>query len=44
MITTGGEGQFYWKDKNVGFWFNGTFVFDYNFNGEGWKYEFVWIL
>jgi mannan endo-1,4-beta-mannosidase len=35
MITTGGEGQFYWKDKNVGFWFNGTFVSDYNFNGQG---------
>lgn len=35
MITTGGEGHFYWKDQNVGFWYNGAFVSDYNFNGQG---------
>ncbi|KAF8078542.1 glycoside hydrolase superfamily [Lyophyllum atratum] len=33
LITTGGEGHFNWK-KPVGFWFNGTFVSDYNFNGQ----------
>ncbi|RDB28597.1 Mannan endo-1,4-beta-mannosidase C [Hypsizygus marmoreus] len=33
LITTGGEGHFFWK-KPVGFWFNGTFVSDYNFNGQ----------
>lgn len=35
MITTGGEGHFYLKDQNVGYWFNGTFISDYNFNGQG---------
>ncbi|KJA29159.1 glycoside hydrolase family 5 protein [Hypholoma sublateritium FD-334 SS-4] len=34
MITTGGEGHFYWKNKNVGFWFDGVFNSDYNFNGQ----------
>ncbi|KAF9471732.1 glycoside hydrolase [Pholiota conissans] len=34
MITTGGEGHFYWKDKNIGFWFDGVFNSDYNFNGQ----------
>ncbi|KAF8973999.1 glycoside hydrolase superfamily [Flammula alnicola] len=34
MITTGGEGHFFWKNKNVGYWFNGNFVSDYNFNGQ----------
>ncbi|PPQ88636.1 hypothetical protein CVT25_010212 [Psilocybe cyanescens] len=34
MITTGGEGHFFSKDKNVGYWFNGTFISDYNFNGQ----------
>ncbi|KAJ3511183.1 hypothetical protein NLJ89_g4243 [Agrocybe chaxingu] len=34
MITTGGEGHFYWPDKNVGFWHNGVFISDYNFNGQ----------
>ncbi|KAF5377589.1 hypothetical protein D9615_005332 [Tricholomella constricta] len=33
LITTGGEGHFYWK-KPVGFWLNGSFVSDYNFNGQ----------
>ncbi|PFH54548.1 glycoside hydrolase family 5 protein [Amanita thiersii Skay4041] len=33
LITTGGEGHFFWK-KPVGFWFNGTFVSDYNYNGQ----------
>ncbi|KAI8981294.1 glycoside hydrolase [Trametes punicea] len=33
LITTGGEGQFYWK-KAVEYWYNHTLVSDYNFNGE----------
>ncbi|KAF9460821.1 glycoside hydrolase [Collybia nuda] len=33
LITTGGEGHFYWK-KPVGFWYNGQFISDYNFNGQ----------
>ncbi|TFK39729.1 glycoside hydrolase [Crucibulum laeve] len=33
LITTGGEGHFF-KKENIGFWFNGTFVSDYNFNGQ----------
>ncbi|CAL1695444.1 unnamed protein product [Somion occarium] len=33
LITTGGEGHFFWK-KPVEFWFNGTLVSDYNFNGQ----------
>ncbi|GLB36227.1 putative cellulase (glycosyl hydrolase family 5) [Lyophyllum shimeji] len=33
LITTGGEGHFYWK-RPVGYWLNGTFVSDYNFNGQ----------
>ncbi len=38
MITTGGEGHFYWKNANVGFWFDGVFNSDYNFNGQGVLY------
>ncbi|KAI0931974.1 hypothetical protein AcW2_000736 [Taiwanofungus camphoratus] len=34
MITTGGEGQFYWADPPA-YWYNGTLVSDFNFNGEG---------
>ncbi|KDR85072.1 hypothetical protein GALMADRAFT_218154 [Galerina marginata CBS 339.88] len=34
MITTGGEGHFFKRDQNIGFWFNGVFVSDYNFNGQ----------
>jgi mannan endo-1,4-beta-mannosidase len=34
MITTGGEGQFYKKNQNIGYWLNGVFVSDYNFNGQ----------
>ncbi|OBZ80006.1 putative mannan endo-1,4-beta-mannosidase A [Grifola frondosa] len=33
MITTGGEGQFF-MSKPFEFWFNGTLVSDFNFNGE----------
>ncbi|KAF8885936.1 glycoside hydrolase superfamily [Infundibulicybe gibba] len=33
MITTGGEGHFFWKHP-VAFWFNHTLVSDYNFNGQ----------
>ncbi|KAF5356008.1 hypothetical protein D9756_003830 [Leucocoprinus leucothites] len=33
MITTGGEGQFYWK-RDVGYWWNNTWVSDYNYNGQ----------
>ncbi|TFK77024.1 glycoside hydrolase [Pluteus cervinus] len=32
LITTGGEGHFYWKEP-VGYWLNGTWVSDYNYNG-----------
>lgn len=34
MITTGGEGQFNW-DKPKHYWYNGSSVSDYNYNGEG---------
>ncbi|PPQ68624.1 hypothetical protein CVT25_005534 [Psilocybe cyanescens] len=34
MITTGGEGHFFKKNQNIGFWFDGQFVSDYNFNGQ----------
>ncbi|KAF9452653.1 glycoside hydrolase family 5 protein [Macrolepiota fuliginosa MF-IS2] len=33
MITTGGEGQFYWKTP-VGYWWNNTWISDYNYNGQ----------
>ncbi|CCM05153.1 uncharacterized protein FIBRA_07362 [Fibroporia radiculosa] len=33
MITTGGEGQFYWAVPDT-YWYNGTLVSDFNFNGE----------
>ncbi|KAL0951085.1 hypothetical protein HGRIS_007823 [Hohenbuehelia grisea] len=33
MITTGGEGQFTWKNP-VKYWLNGQLVSDYNFNGQ----------
>ncbi|PPQ69251.1 hypothetical protein CVT26_003663 [Gymnopilus dilepis] len=34
MITTGGEGHFFKKNQNIGYWQNGVFVSDYNFNGQ----------
>ncbi|KDQ63662.1 glycoside hydrolase family 5 protein [Jaapia argillacea MUCL 33604] len=33
MITTGGEGQFYWAQPAT-YWYNNTLVSDYNYNGE----------
>ncbi|KAJ7293675.1 glycoside hydrolase [Mycena rebaudengoi] len=33
LITTGGEGHFFWKHP-VKFWFNHTLVSDYNFDGR----------
>ncbi|TFK41081.1 glycoside hydrolase [Crucibulum laeve] len=33
LITTGGEGHFFWK-KSIGYWLNGQFISDYNFNGD----------
>ncbi|KAI0721256.1 glycoside hydrolase [Cerioporus squamosus] len=33
LITTGGEGHFYWKNPRK-YWFNNTLVSDYNYNGE----------
>ncbi|KZT05949.1 glycoside hydrolase family 5 protein [Laetiporus sulphureus 93-53] len=33
MITTGGEGQFYWADPPT-YWYDGQLVSDFNFNGE----------
>ncbi|KAI0639776.1 glycoside hydrolase [Trametes polyzona] len=33
LITTGGEGHFFWK-KPVKYWFNHSLVSDYNFNGQ----------
>jgi len=35
MITTGGEGHFFKKNENIGFWVDGVFQSDYNFNGQG---------
>lgn len=40
MITTGGEGHFYWK-KDVGYWWNNTWVSDYNYNGQGIRYSMI---
>ncbi|KAJ8494636.1 hypothetical protein ONZ51_g2222 [Trametes cubensis] len=33
LITTGGEGHFFWKNS-VEYWFDHTLVSDYNFNGQ----------
>ncbi|PSR72582.1 hypothetical protein PHLCEN_2v11575 [Hermanssonia centrifuga] len=33
MITTGGEGHFFWQDPPE-YWFDGTLVSDFNFNGQ----------
>ncbi|EIW64398.1 glycoside hydrolase [Trametes versicolor FP-101664 SS1] len=33
LITTGGEGHFFWK-KPAEYWFDHTLVSDYNFNGQ----------
>ncbi|THH28077.1 hypothetical protein EUX98_g6126 [Antrodiella citrinella] len=33
MITTGGEGHFFWADPET-YWLDGTLVSDYNFNGD----------
>ncbi|KIJ55798.1 glycoside hydrolase family 5 protein [Sphaerobolus stellatus SS14] len=33
LITTGGEGHFFWN-KTVGYWLNGQFVSDYNYDGD----------
>ncbi|KAG7450435.1 glycoside hydrolase [Guyanagaster necrorhizus] len=33
MITTGGEGQFNWSKPKY-YWYNGSFLSDYNYNGE----------
>ncbi|KAI0348478.1 glycoside hydrolase [Trametopsis cervina] len=33
LITTGGEGHFYWKNPRQ-YWFNGELVSDYNWNGQ----------
>ncbi|OSD03597.1 glycoside hydrolase family 5 protein [Trametes coccinea BRFM310] len=33
LITTGGEGHFYWK-KPLEYWYNHTLVSDYNYNGQ----------
>ncbi|EPQ60741.1 glycoside hydrolase [Gloeophyllum trabeum ATCC 11539] len=42
MITTGGEGEFYWAQPDE-YWYNGTLVSDYNFNGEAGE-DFEWTL
>ncbi|KAF9562440.1 glycoside hydrolase [Agrocybe pediades] len=34
MITTGGEGHFFKKNQTIGFWVDGVFQSDYNFNGQ----------
>ncbi|KAF9532003.1 glycoside hydrolase superfamily [Crepidotus variabilis] len=34
MITTGGEGHFFWQGENAGYYYDGNFVSDYNFNGQ----------
>ncbi|KAJ3559765.1 hypothetical protein NM688_g136 [Phlebia brevispora] len=33
LITTGGEGQFFWKTPPE-YWFDGTLISDFNFNGQ----------
>uniref|UniRef100_A0A8H8CKK8 mannan endo-1,4-beta-mannosidase n=1 Tax=Psilocybe cubensis TaxID=181762 RepID=A0A8H8CKK8_PSICU len=34
MITTGGEGHFFKRNQDIGYWLNGQFISDYNFNGQ----------
>ncbi|KAG2023407.1 CEL4b mannanase [Coprinopsis cinerea AmutBmut pab1-1] len=34
LITTGGEGHFYKRDEDIGYWLNGQWVSDYNYNGD----------
>lgn len=42
LITTGGEGQFFWN-KTVGYWLDGQFVSDYNYDGDGVFELFIFI-
>jgi hypothetical protein len=39
LITTGGEGHFYKRDEDIGYWLNGQWVSDYNYNGDGRGYS-----
>ncbi|KAF6765968.1 glycoside hydrolase superfamily [Ephemerocybe angulata] len=34
LITTGGEGHFYKRNEDIGYWYNGQWVSDYNYNGQ----------
>ncbi|RXW23472.1 hypothetical protein EST38_g2388 [Candolleomyces aberdarensis] len=34
LITTGGEGHFYKRDEDIGYWLNGQWISDYNYNGQ----------
>jgi len=42
MITTGGEGQFYWAQPDT-YWYNNTLVTDFNFDGAAGE-DFEWDL
>jgi hypothetical protein len=35
LITTGGEGHFYKRDEDIGYWLDGQWISDYNYNGQG---------
>ncbi|TEB34981.1 glycoside hydrolase [Coprinellus micaceus] len=34
LITTGGEGHFYKRDEDIGYWLDGQWISDYNYNGQ----------
>ncbi|TFK30517.1 glycoside hydrolase [Coprinopsis marcescibilis] len=34
LITTGGEGHFYKRNEDVGYWYQGKWISDYNYNGQ----------
>lgn len=35
LITTGGEGHFYKRNEDIGYWLDGQWISDYNYNGQG---------
>lgn len=41
LITTGGEGHFYKRDEDIGYWLDGQWVSDYNYNGQGWHENLI---
>ena len=42
LITTGGEGHFFWN-KTVGYWLDGQFVSDYNYDGDGGSLNYLFL-